>query len=224
MTPELLNQFGPYHEASEDSFFISFEGIEGAGKTTQINLVKEYFTKAGYTVSQFREPGGTTIGEKLREAILQSEESLSPLTEAHIFCAARSELMNKLVLPKLEQSKNVVILDRFIDSSLAYQGMARGLGMETILELHSHYPLNIQPHLTFYLKIDLKTSMHRQSMRGNNKDYFEKENHDFYQKLIEGYDKSAAVFKNRIKTIDATQELDQVSTQLLTKVKELCGG
>lgn len=218
----LLESFNSFN--AQDSYFISFEGIEGAGKTTQINEVKSFLENKGYTVSQFREPGGSNIGEKLRQSILESPEKLHPLTEAHIFCASRSELMAKSVIPLLEKPKNVVILDRFIDSSLAYQGMARGLGMQTILELHQHSPLNVMPHMTFYLDIDLATSMQRQKSRGNNKDYFEKENHDFYKKLIHGYEESAKLFPSRIKRVDASKPPSEVTKELLTLIEGLING
>lgn len=219
-----LHNFGPYSSAHSSSFLISFEGIEGAGKTTQIEYLTKYLTEKGYEVTKFREPGGTKIGEALRSCILQSQEKLNPLTEAHIFCAARSELISKNVLPILEKENQVVILDRFIDSSLAYQGMARGLGFDTILELHQHFPLNVLPHLTFYLEIDLKTSMDRQSQRGNTKDYFEKENHDFYSKLIQGFEMAVKAFPNRIVRIDACADEKSVASAINKNISELVDG
>lgn len=187
---------------AEGSLLISFEGIEGSGKSTQIENVKSYMAKKGKSVFYFREPGGTQFGEKLREAILNSDAPLSPIAEAHLFASARAQLLFQEVIPKLKQPNTVVILDRYIDSSIAYQASARGLGIETILSIHQHGPLNIMPHCTFYLAIDLETSFKRQQARGNKKDYFEKENKEFYQKLIDGYEMAANHFEYRIIKID----------------------
>lgn len=221
---ETKKHFKTYNQSHSSSFFLSFEGIEGAGKTTQIELLTKYLSTKGYEVSKFREPGGTVIGESLRNAILHSEQRLDPLTEAHIFCAARAELLAKKVLPLLEKPNQIVILDRFLDSSLAYQGIARGLGIETILELHMHFPLNTVPHKTFYLEIDLETSLHRQGKRGNTKDYFEKETNNFYQQLINGFEEAKKVFSKRICTIDASNDEQSVSKAIIKELGELING
>lgn len=221
---DTLQHFSAYSKAAPSSFLISFEGIEGAGKTTQIQMLTQYLESQGHEVTTLREPGGTKIGELLRNAILQSDEKLNPLTEAHIFCAARTELLSKKVLPILEKPKQIVILDRFIDSSLAYQGIARELGFKTILELHQHYPLNTVPHKTFYLEIDIKTSIERQSKRGNSKDYFEKEDNSFYKSLIEGFELASKSFPKRICKIDATKDTESVSKKIIKEIKELING
>jgi dTMP kinase len=206
---------------SNDSYLISFEGIEGSGKSTQIQLLKEHLKQKNYRVLLLREPGGTTFGENLRSAILNSQETISPLSEAFLFASSRSQLLSEKVLPFLETSNSVVILDRYIDSSIAYQGFARELGMQTILDIHAFGHLKTVPQLTLYLKIDLETSMKRQDARGNKKDYFEKENLGFYSKLIEGYNACAAVFTNRIKTVDATQDMKSVTVSITKHVDEL---
>lgn len=193
---------------------ISFEGIEGAGKSTQISKFSEALIKSGANVHNFREPGATLIGEKLRAAILESKSQLNPLTEMYIFLAARNELLQTKIIPLLKDESNIVILDRYIDSSVAYQGMARGLGVKKVLELHNEYPLNLRPCLTFYLKINVATSLQRQSSRGNNKDYFEKENQLFYEKLIDGFDQMARLESQRIKEIDAAQSIDEISKSI----------
>ena len=200
------------------SLFLTFEGIEGSGKSTQIDLLKSYFETLGFQVLLLREPGGTVFGEKLREALLTSEVPLHPLAEAFCFASARSQLIQEKILPFLKQTKTVVLADRYMDSSIAYQGFARGLGMETILKIHSMAPLDLRPDLTFYLSIDLHTSQDRQTKRGRAKDYFEKETHAFYQKLIEGYDQCAQKFPDRIKTIDAKDDANKVFEQ----IKKLC--
>lgn len=198
----------------KNSYFISFEGIEGSGKTTQIKELTNYLESKDFKVTTLREPGGTKFGEKLREAILQSNEQLHPLSEVLLFASSRAQLLNQIILPKLKEDNTIVILDRYIDSSIAYQGFARELGMDTILDIHSHSPLNNLPDLTLYLKIDLKTSMQRQEIRGNEKDYFEKQDKTFYESLIKGYDSCLERFPSRVKLIDAKKEQLQVSESI----------
>ena len=190
------------------SFFLSFEGIEGSGKTTQLKFVEEELKNRGKRVLILREPGGTTFGEKLREAILQSSVPLHPLAECHLFLASRAQILEEKILPFLLVPGSVVILDRYVDSTLAYQGFARGLGLETILTLHQFAPLNLLPHRTYFLDIGLETSMERQKARGQEKDYFESEKQEFYQKLIDGYRELATLFPDRILKIDASVTVD----------------
>ena len=196
------------------SLFISFEGIEGSGKTTQINELKQSFEKSGKEVLCLREPGGTEFGENLRSAILESKTAITPLAELCLFAASRAQLLNEKILPYLTKPDHVVIVDRYIDSSLAYQGFARGLGAQTVLDIHKHSPLNIFPHLSFYLRISLDISMQRQSARGNEKDYFEKEKSDFYQKLIDGYEYCYKHFPDRIKLINGEGPANIVSESI----------
>lgn len=203
------------------SLFISFEGIEGSGKSTQIQYLKEYLELKKYSVLLLREPGGSKFGEKLRSAILESAEPISPLAEAHLFASSRAQLLTEKILPFLAQNNTVVLLDRYIDSSIAYQGIARGLGIKTILDIHSHSPLNIVPNLTFYLKIDLETSEQRQIARGDAKDYFEKENHNFHNKLISGFEQSSEIFKERIEIIDAKGSLEDIRTKIRTSIDKV---
>jgi dTMP kinase len=208
-------------QGAKGSLLLSFEGIEGSGKSTQIKNIEAYYKERGKEVFYFREPGGTKFGEKLREAILNSDAPLAPIAEANLFASARAQLLFQEIVPKLEQENTVVILDRYIDSSIAYQASARGLGLETILQLHQHPPLNTMPHCTFYLSIDLETSFERQQKRGNEKDYFEKENTDFYQKLIEGYELASETFHHRIVKIDGSKSPDEVFAQIKFKLEEL---
>lgn len=206
---------------TNNSYFISFEGIEGSGKTTQIKALQELLVADGYAVDVFREPGGTAFGEKLREAILSSPEKISPMAEACLFASSRAQLLESKILPSLQERKKIVIVDRYIDSSLAYQGVARGLGLETILELHQRAPLNTVPHISVYLKIDLETSMERQKQRGSEKDYFEKEAAEFYQKLIQGYDEASAMFKERFLVIDGDRAPEEISREIETAISRL---
>jgi dTMP kinase len=202
------------------SFLLSFEGIEGSGKSTQIQLLTEKLKTQNKNVTYLREPGGTQFGEKLRSAILESSTELHPLAEAHLFASARAQILFEKVMPTLERENQIIILDRYKDSSIAYQGFARKLGAQTIIDLHKNFPLNIQTDLTFYLAIDLKTSMQRQAQRGQEKDYFEKSNQSFYEELIKGYEYCANEFAN-ITSIDATKSIDEVALAIENKINEL---
>jgi dTMP kinase len=198
------------------SLFLSLEGIEGSGKTTQIKEIESFAKSKGLRVLTLREPGGTIFGEKLREAILQSESPLHPLAECHLFLASRAQLLKEKILPFLLRPGSVVILDRYIDSTLAYQGKARALGYETVLTLHQHDPLNLLPHRTYFLDISLETSMERQKARGNQKDYFEAQKQEFYQNLIDGYRELSEIFSKRILKINAESTPGEV-TKLIIK-------
>ncbi len=201
------------------SFFLSLEGIEGSGKSTQIQVIEDFVKSKGLRVLTLREPGGTAFGEKLREAILNSETPLHPLAECHLFLASRAQLLKEKILPFLLQPGSVVILDRYIDSTLAYQGKARRLGYETVLTLHQHDPLNLLPHRTYFLDISLETSMERQRARGNQKDYFEAQQLEFYQNLVDGYRELSKIFPERILTIDAEKTQSDVTKVIMADLE-----
>lgn len=203
------------------SLFLSLEGIEGSGKTTQIKAIESFVKNKGMRVLTLREPGGTNFGEKLREAILQSETPLHPLAECHLFLASRAQLLKEKILPFLLQPGSVVVLDRYIDSTLAYQGKARRLGYETVLTLHQFEPLNLLPHRTYFLDIGLETSMERQRTRGNQKDYFESQKQEFYQNLLDGYREVSEIFPDRILKINAENTPDNVTQLIISDLEKI---
>lgn len=207
--------YKPKTHQLNNSQFISFEGIEGSGKSSQIELLEKSLIERGKEVLRLREPGGTDFGEALRSAILSSETSIAPLAEALLFASSRCQLLTQKIIPFLSKPNRYVIVDRFIDSSIAYQGFARKLGMEAVLDLHTQYPLNLFPHKTLYLKIDWKESQARQAKRGQQKDYFEKEQSDFYQELINGYNHCASSFPDRIKTLDGTRDIEKIHLDII---------
>lgn len=215
----LINSLRP--PETPGSFLISLEGIEGCGKTTQIKKITEYLEEKRKRVLCLREPGGTIFGEKLRLAILESNTSIHPLAECHLFLAARAQLLSEKILPFLLVPESVVILDRYIDSTLAYQGKARKLTYETVLTLHQFNPLNLVPHRTYFLDIDLQTSLSRQQTRGNKKDYFETEQQEFYLSLIKGYHEIGELFKDRIMRLDATKTIDHITQTILTDLNRI---
>ena len=216
ITQELLNSFRA--PAFPGSFFLSFEGIEGAGKSTQIIRLKKHLEDKNFRVLVLREPGGTPFGEKMRQAILETKTEITPLAEAHLFASSRAQLLSEVILKELSVPNTVIICDRYLDSSLVYQGHSRGLGVAEILNIHNIFPLNLVPHLTFYLRINVDTSEKRQKMRNAPKDYFEAKGVEFYKKLIVGYDLVAELFPHRILKLDAEVTLDQMSMQIAEAV------
>ena len=215
----LAQNFHP--PAFPGSYFVSFEGIEAAGKSTQILRVKAYLEERQFRVIVLREPGGTPFGEKLRQAILSSSCALHPTAEMCLFASSRAQLLFQVTLKELEHPGTVVLYDRFIDSSLAYQGKARGLGAASILALHQSFPLNLVPHLTLYLKIGPNLSLQRQRKRQSRPDYFEGQNLDFYQRLVEGYDEALQIFPERIVCIDGEQSENEVFTDVRENIDQL---
>ncbi|MEK6626024.1 MAG: dTMP kinase [Bdellovibrionota bacterium] len=209
---ELLQSFRP--PAFHHSYFLSFEGIEGSGKTTQIRLTKEFLEEKNFRVLILREPGGTTFGEHLRQAVLSTQTQLHPLAEAYLFAASRAQLLHEVVMKELSVPNTVIICDRYLDSTLVYQGKARNLGHRLILEIHQHFPLNLIPHKTFFLEIGLKVSKERQHTRNNPKDYFEGQGEAFYRKLIEGYQEVRELFPERICSIDGELVPDEVFAKI----------
>ena len=219
ITQELLNSFRS--PAFPGSYFLSFEGIEGAGKSTQIIRLKNHLEKKDFRVLVLREPGGTPFGEKMRQAILETKTEITPLAEAHLFASSRAQLLTEVILKELAVPNTVIICDRYIDSSVVYQGHSRGVGVAEILNLHNSFPLNLVPHLTFYLKIGVESSEARQKMRNAPKDYFEAKGVEFYKKLVVGYDLVAELFPNRILKLDAEVNLDELTMRIIEVVDKL---
>ncbi len=191
--------------------FITFEGIDGAGKTTQIKLLSEFLTSAGFNVFLTREPGGTIIGEQLREILLSNKnDGISSKAECLLFLASRAELVEKVIFPKLAEG-NIVICDRFFDSTIAYQGIARGLGFNDIFKMSLWATSGLIPDITFLLLLDFKLSNERvSSQKEKFKDRIEHEKDDFKIKICQGYIQTAERFKKRIKVIDASLGIDEI--------------
>lgn len=219
ITQELLNSFRP--PAFPGSFFLSFEGIEGAGKSTQIIKLKKFLEDKNFRVLVLREPGGTPFGEKMRQAILETKTEITPLAEAHLFASSRAQLLSEVILKELATPNTVIICDRYIDSSLVYQGHSRGLGVAEVLSIHNAFPLNLVPHLTFYLRIGVETSEKRQKMRNAPKDYFESKGVDFYKKLVVGYDLIAELFPHRVLKLNAEVSLDEMTMVIFEATNRL---
>lgn len=192
--------------------FITFEGIDGAGKTTQINLLKDYLENQGKSVITIREPGGLAFSEKIREILLDNNTNINKITELFLFESARSELTEKVILPALNENK-IVICDRFYDSTTAYQGFGRGLNIEEILLINRFATQKLTPNLTFYLKIPIKTSLNRNINKI--KDRMESNSNEFIEKVKNGFDTLAEMYPERIKIIKADEEIQNVHHQIL---------
>ncbi|TVR18069.1 MAG: dTMP kinase [Balneolaceae bacterium] len=191
---------------------ITFEGIDGCGKSTQIEKLKKYFDNKGIGYSVFREPGGTEISERIRSLLLHDTDEMDSVTEILLFSAARSQLIREKVIPLLEKNE-IVILDRFYDSTTAYQGFGRNSSslndIYTLNKLASHGTV---PDLTFYLKIDPKTADQR--TKGNKKDRLESAGDDFFKKVATGYDMLASTDK-RFRVIDAGRLPDEIHREIV---------
>lgn len=186
---------------------ISFEGIDGSGKTTQINLLKNRLESDGYDVRLFREPGGTELSEVIRGLLLNPEMEIHPVTEILLFSSARSQLIAEKVLPLMDTDA-IIILDRFYDSTVAYQGYGRAsVALDQVHHINRIASHGIVPDITFYLRVDLETAEHRRSAFA--KDRMENSGNDFFRKVINGFDELAAS-EPRFQTIDARQAVDLI--------------
>jgi dTMP kinase len=189
--------------------FISFEGLDGCGKTTQVELLEAYLETKEIEFVATREPGGTVLGEQLREIVLHGDK-ISPWAEVAIFAAARAELVEEVVEPALERGA-IVISDRFVDSSLVYQGVARGLGIEEVLQLNLHTTKGLLPDRTFLLLVDEKLS---EARVGEERDRMERESAAFRRQVEIGYRQLAEMFPERIVVLDGTQPRELIARQV----------
>ncbi|CAM4125699.1 dTMP kinase [Erysipelothrix inopinata] len=189
-------------------YFISFEGPDGSGKTTVTQKVADYLAE-NYDVIYTREPGGIEISEKIRDIILDPNHSeMDDRTEALLYAASRRQHLTQKIIPALEDNK-IVVCDRFIDSSLAYQGYARGIGMEDVFEINRFAIENYMPDLTIFLDIDPLKGLQR--IHGRDKmDRLELAGDSFHTKVYEGYLEVLKQFPNRIKVVNADQSEEDV--------------
>lgn len=198
--------------------FISFEGIDGSGKSTQIKLLQEKLESFGKTVVSLREPGGTELSEKIRELLLHKDYDLNSETELLLFESARAYLTNTIIIPSLQSGK-VVLIDRFFDSTIAYQGYGRGLDLDFIDKCNLFATQGIEPDITFYLKINMNTSNERRIM--DTKDRIEKSGLEFYQKVISGFDNIAINNPKRVVTINAENSISTIHDEIMEIVNKM---
>ncbi len=195
--------------------FVTFEGIDGSGKSTQAGLLAEALTADGREVVLTREPGGTELGERIREVLLH-EGDVTPWAEATLFAAARAQLVESVIAPALARGADVVC-DRYLDSSLAYQGIARGLGLERVLELNLHATGGVLPDRTYLLLVDPQLAAGRMP---SSRDRIEREDEDFRARVDRAYRELAEVFPNRITTIDGSRPPDEIGREILDGLRQ----
>lgn len=191
-----------------EGYFISFEGGDGSGKSTQIQILREFLEERGYDVIITREPGGTPISEKIRSIILDKANSeMDDMTEALLYAAARAQLVSQIIRPALEEGK-VVICDRFVDSSMAYQAYARGLG-DSVKTINAFAVGDCMPDLTILLKVNPQVGSSRIGNR--ERDRIELASSDFHKKVYEGYLQLEKLYPERIVGIDAADTIENIS-------------
>lgn len=187
--------------------FITFEGADGCGKSTQLNLLAEYLTKKGFEVIVTREPGAKGLGEKIREILLNYDGPVSDRCESFLFLADRAQHIDMIVNPAVEAGK-IVLCDRHTDSTVAYQGYGRQLPLDRIKMLNEIAVNGRHPDLTFVFDIDVETSMKRV---GDDKDRMESAGKEFHNRVRYGYLEIAKQEPKRVKVLDATKTIDEIS-------------
>ena len=199
--------------------FIVMEGPDGSGKTTQINLLKEYLEEAGYECLITREPGGTVIGEEVRQLILNPEhKEMSPVTEMLLYAASRAQLVHEVIGPALEEGK-IVISDRFVDSSIVYQGIARKLGISTVSAVNAPGIGIYRPDGIFFIDLSEEEGLRRKKEQ-KNLDRMEQEGIDFHHMVSEGYRKVLSG-RPEVMKIDGGRSIDMIQKKIRNHVDEL---
>ena len=203
-------------------FFLSIEGLDGCGKTTQINAITEHIRRMGYEVVHTREPGGTPISEDIRALILDPEKTMCGETEALLYAASRCEHVRKVIRPALERGQ-VVLCDRFVDSSIAYQGAGRELGMETVAQINAPAVDGTMPDLTLLFALDPETAFLRRSS-ATKLDRLERAGEAFFKRARDGYDLLADTNPQRIKRIDASHDVETITREACAYIDKLLSG
>ena len=203
--------------------FITFEGIDFCGKSTQVKLLKDYLIQQKKEVYLIREPGGTEISEKIREILLDKKNNAMVMeTEIFLFSASRAQLVREVIRPYLQKGF-YVISDRFHDSSTAYQGFGRGLSVDAILNIHNLAIGDTIPDITFFIDIPIDVAIERKKkIAHSDLDRIEVSDNNFYERVREGY-LYLAKKEERFRVIDGTQNIDQINEQIVKEIKSLEG-
>ncbi|KXK51719.1 MAG: thymidylate kinase [Chlorobi bacterium OLB5] len=200
--------------------FITFEGLDFSGKSTQAKLLYEYLKKHKVKCILLREPGGTAISEKVREIILDREHiEMTPLTEFMLFSASRSQLVSQVIKPHLKKGY-VVICDRYYDSSIAYQSFGGKMELNHVLQVNNIAAGGLVPDITFLIEITPKAAFARASSRRNSKDRMENKNTAFYNKVYKGFKEIAAKNRKRYTVINGTLSIDRIHNIIISIVNK----
>lgn len=201
--------------------FITFEGIDGCGKSTQIELLKKNLDEHGYSVVLTREPGGTEISEKIRELILSVDnKEMSTKCELLLYLAARAQHVDQKIIPELLKDK-IVLSDRFEEATYAYQGFGRGVSLDILMSINMYVTSRVTPDLTFILDISIEESESRWKKSGKVRDRLEMNNQNFFRRVRKGYQDRALMNPNRIVLLDGSLSVDVLEKQIIDKSIEV---
>jgi dTMP kinase len=203
--------------------FITFEGIEGSGKTTQIRLLMDWFKQRTHRALLTREPGGTSIGEQVRAVLLNPiNTEMTPEAEILLFSAARAQIVRQVIRPRLDEGW-IVICDRFADSTLAYQGYGHGLPLDDLLRITEFATGGLWPDLTIYLDLDVETGLRRKAATPEEWNRMEAKEVAFHKRVRHGYLALAAQNPDRWLVLDADQPVETIQEQILERVRSVTG-
>ncbi len=194
--------------------FVTFEGLDGCGKTTQAARLAESLAREGVEVVLTREPGGTPLGEAIRDLVLHGDH-VAPWAEAAMYAAARAQHVDQVIRPALERGATVVC-DRYVDSSVAYQGVGRGLGLDAVLELNLRVVEGLLPDRTFLVELDVTTSLARVGETG---DRIERAGAEFWPRVVAGYRELAARFPDRFVVVDGARAVDEIAEEVRERLR-----
>ncbi len=201
--------------------FITFEGVDGSGKTTQIQLLQEALEADGYTVVRVREPGGTQLSETIRTLLLSSDVGINSVAETLLFNAARAQLITEVIKPALQEG-HIVISDRFYDSTIAYQAFGRGLAESGVAEVNSFAVQNCHPDLTLFIDVPPEAARLRAEQRNQgNKDRMERNHNSFFDNVYAGFKQLAQQHPTRIHEIDGLGTKNEIHSSVLKIVKSV---
>lgn len=201
-----------------NGLFITFEGGEGSGKSTVIKKIEEKLKNDGYKVIVSREPGGVKVSEDIRNVILDIDNKMEKETEALLYAASRVEHLHSKIIPLVDDGY-IVLCDRYLDSSLAYQGVARGIGIEKVLDINM-FAKEYMPIATYFFDVDPETGLSR--IKGRDKiDRLDLETFDFHKKVYEGYKEIARMYPKRIRTIDGKREVNIIVNEIYNDILKL---
>ncbi len=195
--------------------FITFEGADGCGKTTQIKLIDEYLRNRGYKTLLTREPGSVGLGEKVREILLNYDGEVSPTCESFLFLADRAQNIDCIIKPAIKNG-TIVLCDRHTDSTIAYQGYGRGVNIDELTRLNNIATGGMKPDLTFVFDVDIETS---QTRVGTEKDRMESAGREFFERVRQGFLEIAKSEPERVKVIDSTQSIENIHKRVTEYVE-----